>query len=42
METQSILLRTLYLFGLTFVAVAMSFALLIWWVLHRGVETAEA
>jgi hypothetical protein len=42
METQSILFRTLYLFGLTFLAVAMTFALLIWWVLHRGVETAEA
>ena len=36
METQSILFRTLWLFGLTFVAVAITFALLIWWVLRRG------
>jgi hypothetical protein len=41
METQSILFRTLYLFGLTFVAVAIAFALLIWWVLRRGARAAE-
>jgi hypothetical protein len=41
METQSILFRTLWLFGLTFVAVAITFALVIWWVLRRGVKTAE-
>jgi hypothetical protein len=36
METQSILYRTLWLFGATFAAVAVSFALVIWWVLRRG------
>ncbi|HMB81967.1 MAG TPA: hypothetical protein VKI43_17955 [Vicinamibacterales bacterium] len=41
METQSILFRTLYLFGLTFVAVAFTFALVIWWVLRKGAKTAE-
>ncbi|HWF86926.1 MAG TPA: hypothetical protein VG222_18845 [Vicinamibacterales bacterium] len=36
MQTQSILYRTLWLFGATFVAVAMSFAVLLWWILRRG------
>jgi hypothetical protein len=36
METQSILYRTLWLFGTTLVAVAVTFALVIWWVVgHR-------
>jgi hypothetical protein len=35
METQSILYRTLWLFGTTLVAVALSFALVIWWVLGQ-------
>ena len=41
METQSILYRTLWLFGLTFVAVAITFAIVIWWVLRRGGRPAE-
>ena len=36
METQSILYRTLWLFGATFIAVAVAFGLVIWWVLRRG------
>ena len=36
METQSILYRTLWLFGSTFVAVALTFVAVIWWVLRRG------
>jgi len=36
MQTQSILYRTLWLFGWTFVAVAITFGLVIWWVLRRG------
>ncbi|HEX3703677.1 MAG TPA: hypothetical protein VHU82_10115 [Vicinamibacterales bacterium] len=36
METQSILYRTLWLFGATFVAVAVSFGLLLWWILRHG------
>jgi len=35
METQSILYRTLWLFGATLVAVATTFGLVIWWVLRR-------
>ena len=35
METQSILYRTLWLFGATFLAVAVAFALVIGWVLKR-------
>ena len=34
METQSILYRTLLLFGTTLIAVAASFGLVIWWVLR--------
>jgi hypothetical protein len=36
METQSILYRTLYLFGATFVAVAIGFAIVIWWIVRRA------
>ena len=36
METQSILYRTLWLFGATFLAVAVGFALVVGWVLKRG------
>jgi hypothetical protein len=36
MQTQSILYRTLWLFGLTFAAVAIAFAGTIFWVLRRG------
>jgi hypothetical protein len=41
MQTQSILYRTLWLFGLTFMAVAVVFVAIIWWVLRRG-RPAEA
>ncbi len=36
METQSILYRTLWLFAATFLAVAVAFAITIWWILRRG------
>jgi hypothetical protein len=36
MDTQSILYRTLWLFGVTFVAVGVAFAGVIWWVMRRG------
>jgi hypothetical protein len=36
MDTQSILYRTLLLFGATFVAVAIVFGFVIWWVTRRG------
>src|SRR5206468_7309451 len=36
MQTQSILYRTLWLFGATFLAVAIGFGLVIWGVLRRG------
>jgi len=39
MDPQSILYRTLWLFGWTFVAVAIAFVLVIWWV--RGPAPAE-
>ena len=35
METQSILYRTLFLFGAMFAAVAAMFGLILWWILHR-------
>jgi hypothetical protein len=38
MQTQSILYRTLWLFGATFVAVALSFGVLLWWILRRGAK----
>jgi hypothetical protein len=36
MQTQSILYRTLWLFGLTFVLAALTFVAVIWWVVRRG------
>jgi hypothetical protein len=36
MQTQSILYRTLWLFAVTFLAVAVAFAITIWWILRRG------
>lgn len=36
MEPQSILYRTLWLFGWTFVAVAISFVLVIWWIRRQA------
>lgn len=36
MQTQSILYRTLWLFGLTFVLAALTFLAVIWWVVRRG------
>jgi hypothetical protein len=36
METQSILYRTLYLFGATIVVVAIGFAAVIWWIVARA------
>jgi hypothetical protein len=41
METQSILYRTLWLFGWTFVGVAVLFLIVIWWVLRRGRKFVE-
>lgn len=41
METQSILYRTLWLFGSTFAAVALTFVLVIWWVLRRSPRAVE-
>lgn len=41
MQTQSILYRTLWLFGLTFVLVAVAFVALIWWVVRRGKTPQE-
>jgi hypothetical protein len=41
METQSILYRTLALFGVTFVVVAVLFFLLLWWVLRKGAKPAQ-
>jgi hypothetical protein len=40
MGTQSILYRTLWLFGTTFAAVAVTFCILIWWILRRGARHA--
>ena len=42
MDPQSILYRTLWLFGATFVAVAMAFGLVIWWVFRRGTAAVPA
>jgi hypothetical protein len=36
MQTQSILYRTLWLFAATFLAVAVAFGFLLWWILRRG------
>lgn len=41
METQSILYRTLWLFAATFVAVAIAFVVVIWWVLRRGADAPQ-
>jgi len=41
MQTQSILYRTLWLFGATFLVVAAGFAAVIWWVMRRGGARAE-
>lgn len=40
MDTRSILYTTLWLFGITFVAVAAAFAGVIWWVMRRGGKPA--
>ncbi len=40
MQTQSILYRTLWLFGITLIAVAFAFAGVIWWVVRRAGERA--
>jgi hypothetical protein len=42
MQTQSILYRTLWLFGLTFAAVAIAFAATIFWVLRKGATAPRA
>jgi hypothetical protein len=42
METESILYRTLLLFGASIVAVAATFALALWWIARRGRETEMA
>jgi hypothetical protein len=41
LETQSILYRTLWLFGATFLVVALAFVVIIWWTLRRGAPPAE-
>ena len=41
MKAQSILYRTLLLFGGTLLAVAVMFALLIWWIVRRGGKPAR-
>jgi hypothetical protein len=41
MQTQSILYRTLWLFGATIVAVAIGFGITIWWILRRGKPAVE-
>jgi hypothetical protein len=38
METQSILYRTLWLFGATGIAVAIAFAFVVWWIMTSGRE----
>ena len=38
-KSQSILYRTLWLFGATFAAVALMFVVVIWWILRRGTTT---
>jgi hypothetical protein len=42
METESILYRTLLLFGATIVAAAAAFALVLWWIARKGRESAVA
>jgi hypothetical protein len=41
-DTQSILYTTLWLFGVTFLAVAAAFAAVIWFVMRRGAEAPVA
>jgi hypothetical protein len=41
MEPQSILYRTLALFGVTIIAVVLAFVALIWWILRRGGKPAQ-
>ncbi len=41
MKSQSILYRTLWLFGATFVVVAVMFVLVIWWILRQGNRRRE-
>ena len=36
METQSILYRTLWLFGTTMIAVVFTFGFVVWWIVRRG------
>jgi hypothetical protein len=40
METQSILYRTLWLFGLTAIAALAAFAIVIWWIMRGGKKPA--
>jgi hypothetical protein len=42
MESESILYSTLLLFGLTVVAAAVTFGVVIWWVVRRGRQSEEA
>jgi hypothetical protein len=44
METESILYRTLLLFGSTIVAAALTFVLVLWWIARKGraSEVAES
>ena len=42
METQSILYRTLALFGATFVIVSILFVILLWWVVRRAKRKGPA
>jgi hypothetical protein len=42
MEPESILYSTLLLFGVTIVAAAMTFGVVIWWVVRRGRDSEEA
>ncbi|OLB62288.1 MAG: hypothetical protein AUI11_06120 [Acidobacteria bacterium 13_2_20CM_2_66_4] len=42
MQTQSILYRTLWLFAATFVAVAIAFLFVIWWILKRAPARVES
>jgi hypothetical protein len=41
MDAQSILYTTLWLFGITFLAVAVVFCLVIWWVVRKGSKSAQ-
>jgi len=42
MDQQSILYRTLWLFGITFIAVGIAFVIVIWWVMRRGKSNGES